>query len=162
MRRTEYASFAEPVGASCDAPADRHLISSLENSSVTQCSLKQVHSMTRIHTHMQCVRCLPYCINCDRGVLKLSNSKKYPCESIKPAFLQAAVGSRVAQHTLQLGLFNYHRRLASVRREYTGSHGMPAPLISSRGPNNQRILSSFKAFQQIMFPTAIRKSSDRI
>lgn len=48
---TEYASTAEPVTASCDAPADRHLISSIENSSVTQRSLKQVDSLTSANTH---------------------------------------------------------------------------------------------------------------
>lgn len=48
---TEYASTAEPVTASCDAPADRHLISSIENSSVTQWRLKQADSLRSANTH---------------------------------------------------------------------------------------------------------------
>lgn len=49
-------------GLHCDAPADRHLISSVESSSVTQCSLEQVHSMTSRHTHTCSVYavCCPY------------------------------------------------------------------------------------------------------
>lgn len=58
-------------GLHCEAPADRHPICAVENSTVTQCSLEPVRSLMRIHahtdTHMQCVCCLPYCINYGEG-----------------------------------------------------------------------------------------------
>lgn len=49
LGRTEYASVADPVGVLCDVQAERHLVSSVENSSVTQCSPQQVHYLTMSH-----------------------------------------------------------------------------------------------------------------
>lgn len=57
------------LGLHCDTPDDRHLISSAENSSVTQCSLKQL-----------C--CLPHCANYEQDA-EIFSQQRHRIQGVK-------------------------------------------------------------------------------